>query len=213
MTVSEALAKRKSIRVYKPDAVEKSVITEILEKAARTPSWANSQPWEVFVASGETLKRIRSAYVENYKNSAKTSTEIPRPAQWTEANKARQRGLHPDMVRDCGEEADRFGEVNQNIFYAPCVLFLCIDKLLEHWALYDVGAYSQSIMLLAAEYGLGTIPAITSVQYPEVLRRELNIPDNLKIAIGIPIGYIDGSRLNDFNSARSPISDNVRFCD
>ena len=214
MTVSEALVKRKSIRDYKPDAVDKSVITEILEKAARTPSWANSQPWEVFVASGETLKRIKAAYLENYKNAVKIELEIARPAEWTEAAKARQRGLRPDMVRDCGEAADRFGELNQNMFYAPCVLFLCIDKLLAHWALYDVGAYSQSIMLLAAEYGLGTIPAITSVQYPEVLRKELNIPDNLNVAIGIPIGYTDeASKINSFNSARSPISENVRFCD
>ena len=214
MTVSEALAKRKSIRAFKPEAVEKSLITEILEKAARTPSWANSQPWEVFVASGDTLARIRKAYVENYKNAVKISTEIPRPAEWTEAAKERTRGLRPDMVRDCGEEADRFGELNQNMFYAPCVLFLCIDKLLEHWALYDVGAYSQSVMLLATEYGLGTIPAITSVQYPEVLRKELKLPDNLKIAIGIPLGYIDDAcQINNFNSARSPLSQSASFCD
>ena len=214
MTVSEAMEKRKSIRAFKADAVEKSVITEILEKAARTPSWANSQPWEVFVASGETLKRIRSGYLANYKNGVKISTELPRPAEWTEANKERTRGLRPAMIRDCGEEADRFGEVNQNIFYAPCVLFLCVDKLLAHWALYDIGAYSQSVMLLATEYGLGTIPAITSVQYPEVLRKELNIPDNLNIAIGIPIGYTDdSSKINNFHSDRSPISEVVRFCE
>ena len=213
MNVSEALSSRKSVRAYKPDAIEKTIVMEILQKAARTPSWANSQPWTVFVAAGETLERIRSAYIENYKNAVKTVTDIPRPAEWPQAAKERTMGLRPDMLRDCGEAADHFGELNQRMFDAPAVIFLCLDKLYSQWALYDLGAYSQSVMLLAREYGLSTIPAITSVAYPDVLRKELNIPDNMNVAIGIPIGYADDShKINNFNSARSPMEETVFYC-
>ncbi|MDR0137831.1 nitroreductase family protein [Metabacillus idriensis] len=28
-----------------------------------TPSWANSQPWRVYIATGETLKQIQKAHL------------------------------------------------------------------------------------------------------------------------------------------------------
>jgi nitroreductase len=69
-------------------------------------------------------------------------------------------------------------------------------------------------MLAAIEQGLSTIPAITLVLYPDVLRRELKIPDNLKITIGIAIGYADpANQINNFVSGRSPLSETVRFFD
>ncbi|MCL2402576.1 MAG: nitroreductase [Oscillospiraceae bacterium] len=214
MNVTEAVISRRSIRAFTPDAVSKELLMEIFEAAVRTPSWANSQPWDVFVASGETLDRIRTAYVENYKNAVPPTAEIERPIEWPEAAKKRTQGLGPDMQRDCGDAASQFMVLNQNMFYAPTVIFLCLDKLYAHWGLYDLGAYAQSVVLLAQERGLSTIPAITAVAYPDVLRRELNIPDNLNVAIGIPIGYVDESnKINNFNSGRSPLSETVFFFD
>ncbi|MCL2126588.1 MAG: nitroreductase [Oscillospiraceae bacterium] len=212
MTVSEAIATRKSIRAYKPDAVDESVLSEIIEKAARTPSWANTQPWEVFIAGGATLELIRQGYADCYKNAVKSVTDIPRPADWPQAARERTMQLRPDMVRDCGDAADQFGEMNQKMFNAPAVIFLCLDKGYSQWSLYDLGAFAQSIVLLAQEAGLATIPAITSVMYPDVLRSQLGIPDNLNIALGIPIGYADmGNGINNFHSARKPLSETVKI--
>lgn len=213
MTVSEALSARRSMRAYKPDPVERDKLLKVLKDASMTPSWANSQPWEVYVAEGETLKRIREGYTACYKDAVQAAPEISRPVEWTEAAKKRQMGLYPDMVRDCGDAANQFGALNQRMFDAPCVIFICVDKILSSWSLYDIGAYSQSLMLSAAENGLGTIPAVTTVLYPEVLRKELHIPDNLKVVIGIAIGYADETnKINNFRSARSPVEENVTFC-
>ena len=183
-----------------------------MKTAARSPSWANSQPWEVFVATGDTLDRIKTGYKEKYANSVTVAPEVPRPTQWPESAKKRQVQLRPDMVRDCGEAADQFGLLNQTMFRASAVIYICMDKVLTDWSLYDIGAYSQSIMLAAVEQGLGTIPAITLMLYPDVLRRELKIPDNLKLTIGIAIGYTDTDhKINNFSSARSPIDETVHF--
>ena len=213
MTVTDAMAARRSIRAYKQDAVDEVVIMEIIEKASRTPSWANTQPWEVFVAAGETLDRIRQGYADNYKNAVKAAPDISRPSEWPQAAKGRTMQLRPDMLRDCGEAADQFGEMNQKLFNAPAVIFLCLDKGYSQWSLYDLGAFAQSLVLLAQERGLSTIPAITSVLYPDVLRHEMSIPGNLNVAIGIPIGYADEKNgLNNFHSARKPIDETVTFC-
>ena len=212
MTVTEVIKERSSIRAYKPDTIDKALIMEILEIAARTPSWANSQPWTVYVASGESLANIKKSYLDNYANAVKTGTDIPRPTEWPAAARERTMGLRPDMLRDCEEAADSFGELNQRMFDAPTVIFLCLDKMYSHWSLYDLGAYAQSLCLLAQERGLSTIPAITSVQYPNAIRSELNIPDNLNIAIGIPIGYKDeNNKINNFHSARSPLEETVSY--
>jgi nitroreductase len=87
-----------------------------------------------------------------------------------------------------------------------------MDKALSEWSLYDIGAYSQTFMLAALEQGLSAIQAITLTLYPDVLRREMKIPDNLKITIGIAVGYADKeNKINSFVSAREPLNETVRF--
>jgi nitroreductase len=214
MNVIEAINGRHSTRAFLSNPVEKDKLDIILHTAARSPSWANSQPWEVFVASGETLQRIRQGFKQKYADKAPTAPETPRPKEWSEAAKNRQQQLRPDMVKDCGDAADQFGALNQAFFFAPAVIYVCMDKVQGEWSLYDIGAYSQSLMLAALEQGLSTIPAITTVLYPDVLREELKIPDNLKITIGIAVGYADKEhKINNFLSSRSPVSETVRYFD
>ncbi len=214
MTINEALLNRRSMRAFKSDPVPRDVLVNVLKDAAYTPSWANSQPWEVFVAEGETLSRIKTAYNKCYADAVKADPELARPTEWTDAAKARMKGLRPDMLRDCGDAADQFGVLNQQMFGAPAVVFICMDKRLSPWSIFDIGAYSQSLMLSAISNGLGTIPAVNLVNYPKVLRKELKLPDNLQIIIGIAFGYVDDNNaINNFRSARSPIEENVTFCE
>jgi nitroreductase len=214
MTVGEALLVRRSKRAYSPEPVPRDKLLKILKDAARAPSAENTQPWEIYIAEGETLKRIKAGYAECYAYSVKANPELALPTEWTEDTTRRKRGLFPDMVHDCGEAIHQFAALNQSMFNAPAVIYICMDKMLSSWSIYDIGAYAQGFMLSAAENGLGTIPSVTLVIYPEVLRKELHLPDNLKIIIGIAIGYADTTnRINDFNSSRSPIKENVRFCE
>jgi nitroreductase len=214
MNVTQALNARRSIRAFLPDQVEKEKLTAVLEAAVHTPSWGNSQPWEVFIAAGDTLDRIKNEYKKKYADKAPAVQEIPHPLEWPEAVKKRQKRLRPDMVRDCGDAAEQFGLLNQTLFNAPTVIYICMDRILSPWSLYDIGAYSQSLMLAAIEQGLSTIPAIMLVHYSDVLRRELKISDNLKIVMGIAIGYADKeNKINNFVSGRSPLSETVHFLD
>ncbi|MCR3923557.1 MAG: nitroreductase [Firmicutes bacterium] len=212
MNVIEAINTRHSTRAFLSQPVEKEKLNAVLEAAARTPSWANSQPWEVFIATGNTLEKIKNGYRKKYADKATVAPETPRPTVWSEAAKERQKQLRPDMMRDCGDAVQQFAGLNQAMFNAPAVIYICMDQVLSEWSLYDIGAYSQSILLAAVEHGLATIQAITLVLYPDVIRQELKIPDNLKLTIGIAIGYADKSnKINNFVSSRSPLRETVHF--
>ena len=215
MQVEEALATRYSARAFLPTPVERDLIETVLKSAERTPSWANTQPWDVFVASGEALQRIIDGFAACYEQDLAPAPEVPRPTIFSDKAKACIKALGAGQ-RDGGysEAFKDFVMLNHTFFRAPMVVFLCMDKVLSEWSLYDVGAYSQSFMLSATEHGLDTIVAVNLVHFPEVIRDVLQIPDNIKIIIGIAVGYADPSHdINAFRSGRRPFDDVVRFSD
>jgi nitroreductase len=214
MTVREALFARHSFRAFLPQPVEKAKLSAILEAAERSPSWANSQPWEVFVVSGAALDKIKEGFAQKRDEKTAPAPETEFPREWTEDAKRRQQQLGPDMARDCGDAVRDFGKQNQNFFDAPTVVYLCVDKALSHWSLYDAGAWSQSFLLAAIEEGIGGIQAAQTALYPDVIRRAANIPDNLRVAIGIAIGYVDRDNgINNFTSSRDPLETVVRWAE
>lgn len=77
------------------------------------------------------------------------------------------------------------------------------------WAVFDCGLVAENIMLLAPKYGLGTIPQIQAVSYPDVLRKILGVPESRLFVLGIAIGYPDwDDPVNQFTSGREPL-DNI----
>lgn len=65
------LRKRRSIRKYRPDAIEPEKINRILEAARIAPSAANRQPWHFFVIQTPAKREaLRSAYDQDWFLSA-----------------------------------------------------------------------------------------------------------------------------------------------
>ena len=100
----------------------------------------------MFVAAGATLERIKKGFKEKYAENAPSSPETPRPAKWTTSTIERREQLNIGVKRDCGKAAEQFGALNQVLFNALAVVYVCMDKVLSKWSLYDIGAYSQSLL-------------------------------------------------------------------
>jgi nitroreductase len=218
MNVRDALAARHSSRAYKQQAVPHDVLVRITEAATRAPSWGNTQPWEVFVAAGDTMNTIRGAFRGNMQEQVAPNPEygpiLTWPAQvlqrYTDRVAALCASIGVDPADPAGQQA--FGEANAAFFGAPAAIFLCSHPGLEPWSLFDLGLLAQGIMLGAVEEGLSTIPAYSFVSYPDVLRQQLEIPAEYKIVLGIAIGYEDeSSPLNACRSERRPIDEVLRI--
>ena len=208
MNVREALDARYSCRAFTKEPVTRAQIEAIVAAASRAPSWANTQPWEVFVAAGEPLERIRQGYLQRAEEGAERALETAAPASWPEAHRARTAELMRvrfgllGVERDDAEARRRLMQRNFSLFGAPAVAWLCLDRALSPWSLYDLGAFAQSLMLAAAAAGLDSIPAVMLAGWPDIVRAELGVPDALAIAIGIALGHAE--REDPLNKLRSP---------
>jgi nitroreductase len=103
-------------------------------------------------------------------------------------------------------------EMNYHFFHAPVVAYICMDKTLTPWSIYDLGLFSQSLMLAARHYGIDSAVAVTLAAHPDLIRKELKIPDELSIIIGIALGYANhGHPQNQYRTTRRTIQDAVTF--
>ena len=220
MEVTEALAARRSIRDFRTDPIGRDTLAAVMQAALHSPSWANTQPWQVYIAAGEPLERMREAFGKNFSEGVERNSDLPRPESWPpralelmeELRDARMRQLEEDAGSGAVQAREDMGALNQVFFRAPAVAYLCMDRSLTSWSVFDLGMLAQSIMLAATEAGLGSIPAYNLVVYPDILRRELDIPEELLIVIGIALGYADeSSPHNRFRSPRRGLDDVVRF--
>jgi nitroreductase len=218
MTVREALTARHSSRAYRQQAVPGDVILSVVEAATRAPSWGNTQPWEIFVAAGDTLNAIRTTYLDNLEKQVTPNPEFGPIESWpphvlqryTDRIAGLCDALGVDPEDPAGQKAS--AESQMSFFGAPAVIFLCSHPGLEPWSLFDLGLLAQSIMLAATEEGLSTIPTFSSVSFPDIIRSQLDIPSDYNVVLGIVIGYEDeGNPLNTCRSERRPIREVVRI--
>src|SRR5450756_1322988 len=208
MNVSEALNSRYTCRAFKPDPVGRETTLKILEAATRAPSWANTQPWEIFVAAGKVLDEIRQGYLDNYRKGINRNPDLPAPQRWPAALQKRIEELGAKRFEAMGiDREDTVArqvllEQNYRLFGSTAVMYLCMDRSLTPWSVFDMGSLAESIMLAAQEQGVDSAPAVMLVAYPDILRTALDIPDDLSIVLGVALGYGDPDHPQ--NRCRSP---------
>ena len=220
MNVSEALNARQCVRAFKPDPVSRETVMAILEAASRTPSWANSQPWQVYVAGGETLERLRAAFLEQTGRGVPGDPDLPTPKEWPSAIQQRSSAMNAARMAALGVSPDdkaarrAFLENNRRFFGAPAVVYLCLERSLTPWSIFDVGMMAQSVMLAAIDRGVDSAPAVNLVIYPALIRAALGIPDELMILMGVAFGYRDPEDPGiSYRSSRRPVGEFTTLID
>jgi nitroreductase len=213
MDVIEAILTRHSVRDFSSKPVPKETVMKILEVATRSPSAGNGQPWEVFVASGVTIEKIRKKYQERLKSGVGgPGRPPPKPAYIQERmtiiinERLKLLGLDPADP----ESGKIFMEWGSRLFGVPVLVVICIDKALSSYL--DIGMFAQTICIAAQGYGVDSCIAGAFISQPDVLCQELEIPDNLNIVTGIGLGYPNqDSIINTYRSPRRPIQEVVRY--
>ncbi len=220
MDVIEAILTRHSVRDFSSKPVPKETIMQILETATRSPSGGNAQPWEVFVATGETLEGIRKVYQERAQSSPTGPGGPPRgpggpppqPAYIQERMAQIRNERFKLLGLDPSDPASGrvFQEWGARLFGAQVLVLICMDKALT--SNLDLGLFIQTVCLAAQGYGVDSFIAGSLVSHQDVLRKEMDIPDSFNIITGIGLGYPNPDAIiNTYRSPRRPVNEVVRY--
>ena len=166
MEVLEAIKARRSIRKYKPAAVDDRTIETVLEAARWAPSWANSQCWRFVVVRDADIKNKLAEALRSVSDKPNRATEAIRQA--------------PLAIVACAE----LGRSGYSVLEPGKPV---TDK--GDWYMFDTALAMQNLTLAAHALGLGTviIGAFDAKQVAEIL----GVPDGFCVVSMTPLGYPD----------------------
>ena len=128
MTVTECIETRRSIRKYRPDPIDHSLIESVVSLASYSPSWKNTQITRyTAIEDSSLLEKIADSYTPEYN-----------------ANIIRQVPVLIAVTFIKGRSGfERDGSFS--------------TKKEDRWQMFDIGAACQTFCLAAKAKGLGTV--------------------------------------------------------
>jgi nitroreductase len=218
MEFDEVIRGRRSIRAYRPEPVPEQVVREILDEARWSPSWRNTQAWDVWAVSGDALERFKAEFRRAAERNAPGGLDLPVTADWPQACSARTTSLMRERaatLEAAGEPSDPAAAMARmaNLFGAPWLLVFGIeDCLAEAYAGFDTGALVQSVCLAAYNRGLGSCIAATIVRFPLILRELLPNAQGKRFVVSVALGYPEPeAAANTFQRSRAPLEELVTW--
>lgn len=218
MNAMECISSRKSIRAFRPEPVPQELLREIFDTARWSPSYKNTQPWEVLVLSGEKKAALTAQMQRLLQDGAPPTPDLAAPQSWPPAEAAKIAQLYQSRAQATGIDlADpkvisKAKMVNFAFYGAPHAVYLFQDAELSLWSLFDMGLFAQSLMLAAHAKGIGTVPQAFATDYAAQIKQFLGIPAGKRLVLGLSLGYADSeARINALNTERMPVEEFVRW--
>lgn len=215
---------RHSVRDFRPDPIDASTIAAILDDARYSPSWSNTRPYCVAVATGERLERLRQAYTAEFDASiglqrlrpvailraALTGrlpdgdfrTWRPYPSQLRERSVKIGKGLYEHLGIARGDRASRDANNRRNLefFGAPTVLWLFVHKKMLPFSAHDAGLMLQTLMLSAQANGVGSCALGVLATWRGPVDAEFLVPDDYVLITGLALGHPSTDHVNEFRA-------------
>ena len=215
----QLLRERYSCRAFLPQQVDTATITRMLEIAQRTPSWCNSQPWQLVITRGPGTDRFRAALLD-YAAAHKAEPDFAFPREY--------RGVYLERRRECGFQlyesvgiarGDRAASARQTmenfrLFGAPHAMIITTDEALGVYGVLDCGAWVNNFMLAARSLGIASIAQAALGRHPQFLRSYFGLPADRLVVCGMSFGYEDGAHpVNRFRTSRAALDQVVSWAD
>lgn len=229
---SQFLASRRSTRDFLPTPIPRETIDAILTDAMTAPSWSNTRPYMVAVATGEVRDRISNELLRRWEVARKalngswwdkilfalrgdalpsSDYHVYRPYPKDLLPRSQKIGrelyTHLGIPRGDREARDAQWARNFDLFGAPVALFVFTHKGLPTYSASDAGLFMENLMLSAHARGLGTCAEGALAIWSTPVKKEFDVPKNYKLLCGIVLGYPSGDSANTFQAERLPISD------
>ncbi|MES2183845.1 MAG: nitroreductase [Pseudomonadota bacterium] len=200
--VDGAITSRRSIRRFLPTPVPLAVVEDILRVAARSPSGANTQPWQVHVVTGESLQALMEAVARVNDDPVALAAVPPDeyqyyPLAWKSPFIDRRRkvgfALYQLLGIVKGDSAGMKAQHARNFrfFDAPVGLIFTIDRDLNQGSWIDCGMFLQSVMVAARARGLDTCAQAAWIHFHQVIAQQLALDAQQMVVCGMALGSAD----------------------
>jgi nitroreductase len=222
--VDAAITTRRSLRAFLPTPVPRQTIEAILNVAARAPSGTNTQPWKVYVLTGnaktELSRKITAAHNDPVERAKHSDEYDYYPTEWKSPFIDRRRKVGWDLYGLLGiaktDKARMHAQHGRNydFFDAPVGLMFTIDRIMQQGSWLDYGMFLQSIMVAARGRGLDTCPQAAFMQFHRIITAHIGAPDNEQLVCGMSLGHADPAAIeNTLVTERDPAGTFTRFLD
>jgi len=220
--VDAAITSRRSLRAFLPEPVPRETIEQILAVASRAPSGTNTQPWRVYVLTGDAKealsRKILAAYDDPAERALHTEEYDYYPTEWRSPFIDRRRKVGWDLYGLLGisktDKARMHAQHGRNysFFGAPVGLIFTIDRVLRQGSWLDYGMFLQSIMVAARGRGLDTCPQAAFMQFHRIISEHVGAPPNEQVVCGMALGRADPQAIeNTLVTEREPVAGFATF--
>ena len=222
--VDAAITSRHSMRAYLPTPVPRATIEDILHVASRAPSGTNTQPWKVYVLTGEPLHELARKLLAVHDDPSQAAAHHQEyayyPTQWQSPYVDRRRKVGWDLYGLLGigradkERMHAQHGRNYLFFEAPVGLMFTIDRVMERGSWLDYGMFMQNIMVAARARGLDTCPQAAFIRFHRIIMPSIGATPGEMLVSGMSLGHADPSAIeNTLVTEREPVSKFTTFLD
>jgi nitroreductase len=218
MSLSEILNSRYSVRAFKKDPVEQSILEEVFTAAQRAPSNCNVQPWQTYVVSGAKKDQLKNLLIGTVMKQQQPEPDFNWKVAYEGIHRERQFGSANALYSSMG--IAREDKMKRNMamlrnwafFDAPHVAFFTMDTYLDIMGAVDVGIYAQTLTLLLKERGIDSCMQGALGQFPQPVHEFLELPQGRGVLFGMSFGYADDNAdANKTRTDRAALQDAVTF--
>jgi nitroreductase len=229
---SEFVRSRRSVRDFRPDPVPDDVLRSVLDDALAAPSWSNTQPYRLAVATGDRASRIRAELGRRYDESeplrrggpaAKARAWASRkgmpdsdfaiplayPKELQERRRATGFGLYGVLGIERADVAARDRQMRRNFefFGAPAAIFVFVHDGLGSYSVLDAGFMMQTLLLSAHARGLASCAQGALAMWAGPVRAEFDVPEHYRLLCGLSLGYASDHPVNAYDPGRPSVDE------
>ena len=231
-SVSDLIRSRRSVRDFLPTPIPEAVLQSVLADANQSPSWSNTQPYRIAVASGALRDRLAEQLTDRFDRGMRAQkkgwlgklqlltqqrhvlpdgdfeTNFAYPEDLQPQRRATGHGLYALLGIGRKDQAAREAQMRRNFefFGAPTAIFIFVHSGLREFSVLDAGIYLQNLMLSANAHGLGTCAQGALATWAGPVREAFDVPTAYKLIAGLSIGYASEQAINQYNPGRGEVA-------
>ena len=227
-TFSRLVQTRRSVRDFLPAPIPQDVLDAVLADANHAPSWSNTQPYRLAIASGAVRDQLKTELATRFDKGMAAerggwlgklkllatrdglpdgdfTTNFEYPEDLQPRRRATGHGLYELLGIGRKDLAAREAHLRKNFefFGAPTAIFVFVHSGLREFSVLDAGIFVQTLMLSAHAHGLGTCAQGALATWAGPVRDAFDIPKPYKLICGVSLGYPSEHVVNGFNPGRS----------